>query len=420
MTWTKGFNFRQTAGFVTDGINETYCRSYSNGDGYPVTRNGVTFGWDANYNGLTDRDRLTADNLRNPKLSGMVAMQASGSDSYARFRVDLPAAGAYRIRLAAGDAGSNNRSYWRILDNTTELVASADTSLPASNYYVDATDTLHTNSALWWGKNAYVDLTFATTTFIFELVRPTALSSVIAHIQLQQIPDSGNLAEWIEEFTAPYATTQKLSFANVGTYSWVQTNRWTGDVYWDNTIRGVCAGAGAVGTAYVAEYTYTDNQYAIARIDVLSYTYVGGTLGVILQCSADLYESSGNDFRDFYAFTVSMDASGTGPYTIKLAKWVNGSETVIHSEKTYNMADGDMLSLELIDGTLYGKLNGTLYNSNFEYADSSPLTGGRPGVTASQSGLAPYYHIGYFEAGNILSAASQHQWPYVMRAEGGW
>jgi hypothetical protein len=101
LSWDKGFNFRQTSGFVTDGANETYVLS---GDSYPATRNGVTFGWEDAPSG--DRDRNSGIDRR---LAGMNFVSSAAGASAYRFRVDLPAAGDYAVRLAIGDEanGSN-------------------------------------------------------------------------------------------------------------------------------------------------------------------------------------------------------------------------------------------------------------------------------------------------------------------------
>lgn len=90
MAWTKGFNVRETAVYVTDGADETY----SLGAAYPETRNGVTFGWDSDHTADT-RNRNAGTDRR---LAGTLPTSTTFT-----FRVDLPAPGWYLVGLAIGD-----------------------------------------------------------------------------------------------------------------------------------------------------------------------------------------------------------------------------------------------------------------------------------------------------------------------------
>jgi len=126
MAWDKGFNFRGTSGYVTDGANETYVLL---GDAYPVTRNGVTFGW---LSAPSSGDR---DSTIDRRLAG-INYTANDGASQRDFQIDLPAAGDYIISLALGDHGfTQTYQYWRLLDNTTVLATIADTDgTPAASY----------------------------------------------------------------------------------------------------------------------------------------------------------------------------------------------------------------------------------------------------------------------------------------------
>src|SRR5205809_595690 len=93
MSWDKGFNFRDSIGYVTDGTNETYVRD--TGDVYPVTRNAVTFGWNSNLGGA---DRNSAIDRR------LAGLNYSSPGTSFTFQVDLTAPGTYDISLALGDA----------------------------------------------------------------------------------------------------------------------------------------------------------------------------------------------------------------------------------------------------------------------------------------------------------------------------
>ena len=181
MTWTAGFNFRATAGYVTDGTGETY----SIGEAYPTTRSmagggaSVTFGWNQSV-AANSRDRTTAS-PNAPELSGINYTTSTGSAI--TFQVDLPSAGSYIIRVAAGDAGAaNNHSFWTVFDGTTALITSTETTLSQNNF-VDAGLTTRTASA-WQSSNTAVTKTFATTTAKITVNVPTANASVLAFFSL--------------------------------------------------------------------------------------------------------------------------------------------------------------------------------------------------------------------------------------------
>src|SRR5262245_51825396 len=102
MAWVKGLNFRNSAGFVTDAADDTYVIETSpgsgNGEAYPVTRNGVTFGYTTANSNVQVRDRNSGNNA---KLAGMHF--PAGESPVNKVRVDLTAAGQYNVRLAMGD-----------------------------------------------------------------------------------------------------------------------------------------------------------------------------------------------------------------------------------------------------------------------------------------------------------------------------
>ena len=182
-SWSKGFNFRATGGFVTDGTNETY----SIGAAYPETRNGVTFGWSSKAPSFDVRDRSTAPDRR---LAGLNFTDDSGTQSV--FRVDLPSAGTYTINLALGDYSySDGYSYAQILDNTTVLATMDAATGPTYSTYNDATGVNRT-AANWPSQNVSITKTFASTVLYIKIGTPTNVSSssytTIAHLFISQVP----------------------------------------------------------------------------------------------------------------------------------------------------------------------------------------------------------------------------------------
>lgn len=165
-----GINFRHTSGYVTDGENETYCLH----EAYPVTRGGATFGWEADMDAGFDVDsaadrRLAGYNKRSSVSRG--------------FRLDLPEAGNYRVRLALGQlsAGGSFDVSGSVQDNTIDRFTFTDSSV-ADNSFVDASGTERTSTA-WPANNSPVEAIFISTLLRIALVPFTGISDVrLAHL----------------------------------------------------------------------------------------------------------------------------------------------------------------------------------------------------------------------------------------------
>jgi len=185
MAWTnvKGFNFRFTSGFVTDGTNQTYDL----GAVYPrsVTIDSDTFnvGW-AVDNTANSRDRAVQD----PRLSGIGFIGNSSGEI--KWRIDLPAAGTYTIRLALGDQSATRNIFCRIFDNASVIATIANgVSTGAGNAFVDATGTVRTTPTDWTTNNASITLSFTSTTCFIGIGDPLNFGadiSAIAHFDIVQ------------------------------------------------------------------------------------------------------------------------------------------------------------------------------------------------------------------------------------------
>lgn len=172
MSWDKGFNFRQTSGFVTDPANTTYVTA----DSYPTTRNSVTFGWNA---GVNFADRNAANDAR---IAGINFNSGSGYE----FRVDLPNTGDFVTHLAIGDdaGGGTGSQSVDVKDN-----ASNQFSLTARTYntlaqFYDASDVART-AAGWPGAEVGVTSTFAST--VFKVAIGSTGFWVIAHVFISEV-----------------------------------------------------------------------------------------------------------------------------------------------------------------------------------------------------------------------------------------
>lgn len=182
MSWDKGFNFRSTSGFVTDGTNETYVLLT---DVYPTTRNGVTFGGDTFPFDVVDRNASL-----DRRLAGIHYHMNDGS-AQSLFRVDLPSATDYEIRLALGDTASQGYHYAQVRDDTSALFTVIDTNGTAADRWDDSTGTEWTD-ATWPGSNVATIGSFSSTIFWLAYGTPDAqsASTCVSHIFISQADPS--------------------------------------------------------------------------------------------------------------------------------------------------------------------------------------------------------------------------------------
>lgn len=152
MSLPQGIDFRATSGYVTDPADHTYEISIT--ANYPrTTAQGNNVGWET----VSDsRNRSTSPDAR------LAGIHRTTGTTVTTYRIDLPATGDYKIRLAAGDYSYSAGIKVEIFDTTTSLGIIADTSTTASQRFRDATDAEHT-AANWPANNASVTKTFAST-----------------------------------------------------------------------------------------------------------------------------------------------------------------------------------------------------------------------------------------------------------------
>ena len=178
-------NFRASSGHVTDGTGETYML----GEGYSVTRDGVTMGWETSC-GDCARDRGTSDG---PKFAGVNKTVNNGTQE--TFRVDLPSTGEYDIRIAAGDwQYSTTYQYIQILDDATVITTIDDSDGLAGNDFHDAAGN-ERNPTDWNSNNVKVTHTFTSTILRIKIGTPSDLGtgseSRLAHLQITSVDGGG-------------------------------------------------------------------------------------------------------------------------------------------------------------------------------------------------------------------------------------
>ena len=151
-SWGQGFDFRNTAGFVTDPPSYNYVLP---GTTYPTIVNGVTFGWTTSEL-VQGGDRST---LVDPRLAGI---NYASNGSPATFYVDLPSPGTYNLALAMGDDGAaqcSTQCQVQFLDGGTVLATV--TGGPTNNgYFYDAAGN-NWSAAAWPTSNLSQQVTLA-------------------------------------------------------------------------------------------------------------------------------------------------------------------------------------------------------------------------------------------------------------------
>lgn len=183
MAWNKGFDFRGTSGGASDPADCTYVLD-SGAEAYPVTRNGVTFGWATGV--AAGSDRTGASDAR---LKGINYNSTTG----ATFQIDLPSSGQYQVWLAAGDAEGGLTStdeHVIIKDGSTTVLDCGPVNMNfGANNYFDPGLTVR-SEATWVAQSAHggvasASLTFSGTTLNVVITSTSGLWG-IAHLFVSQ------------------------------------------------------------------------------------------------------------------------------------------------------------------------------------------------------------------------------------------
>lgn len=208
MALPQGIDFRETAGFITDPANHTSELTLSDPGNYPTTTpQGNTVG----YEGLVaaqigSRDRLSTNDAR------LAGLHFTNTASIATYRIDLPAAGVYKIRIALGDASYAQNAKCELFDDTTSLGVLSSTATTAANNFRDATDAEY-SAANWPASNTAVVKTFASTICRFKMGSTAAATYAWAHVYVESSGGAAALAgDATDTATAAAQLTTSLPF----------------------------------------------------------------------------------------------------------------------------------------------------------------------------------------------------------------
>ena len=187
MALPQGINFRNSAGYVTDGANEDY--EIGTTLNYPRTSaQGNSVGWETGSTGylIDTRDRNSGNDRR---LAGITF--EGNTNRYIQYRIDLPSAGTYNFRLAMGDASAALAvSYFELYDTSSLLSTQTDMSTSGANSFKDATGTEYT-AANWPGSNTAVQVVFSTTICRLRVGATGSNFPRIAHFYIEAAGGAG-------------------------------------------------------------------------------------------------------------------------------------------------------------------------------------------------------------------------------------
>lgn len=195
--------------------------------------------------------------------------------------------------------------------------------------------------------------------------------------------------------------TDNFNRASLGTSDWGQLNTSLGgdvQINTSTTIKGQYS-LQAVHQACVARWigagTFTADQYSKVAINTIAQPSNNSGIGVICRASADTGAN-----KDFYELYIDGGTIGGNVYLTSLAKWVNGTRTVLYSNNETWVAT-DTVELECEGTTIRGMRNGSSLGSSWIVTDSSISTGS-PGVTVAGTGI---FLGDDWEGGSIGTAA---------------
>jgi hypothetical protein len=191
MPWIAQINFRQTATFITDAAGQTWSVTdpVLAVDGlYDQNRAGLHFGWTS-----VDVAAANRSSGADPRIAGIAFNNVGAGDG--RFRLDLPLAGQYIIKLVVCDLYSGGFAHpsqlLTILDDTVVLFTQdyagtfpSSTSNPA----VDINGTAYTAAGIISANmGTSQTLTFASTILRVYLGDAATKQGFISHLYVEQV-----------------------------------------------------------------------------------------------------------------------------------------------------------------------------------------------------------------------------------------
>lgn len=189
MAFPQGIDFRATSGFVTDPANCDY--EIGTTANYPrTTAQGNSVGWEDAPGGTRNRNAAVDARVAGLHFNGTSILVAT------RYRIDLPSAGNYKFRAAAGDTSNPSTVELELFDDVTSLgnLVTRHTAITSGSFY-DATDVQRANAADWVTNNALSpSYTFASTICRVKLGLMFATQGCcVAHLWIEAAGGGGGI-----------------------------------------------------------------------------------------------------------------------------------------------------------------------------------------------------------------------------------
>lgn len=163
MPFKQGISFRATLGHVADGPDDYAQTNISTLDYPTTTPQGVNVGYET-QNGTTGRIANDYGSPVDPRISGRHRFARNTTD-YSVYRIDLPAAGEYRVRCAVGGESGWVRSF--VYDGATELANLNSQSTTSTSVFRDAQHVYRAPED-WPAENEHRDFDFTTQIFRWQ------------------------------------------------------------------------------------------------------------------------------------------------------------------------------------------------------------------------------------------------------------
>lgn len=139
------------------GYSDNATNAYWLGEGYPTTRQGLTFGAITSGGSATT---LTGSDFSSP-LTPLISGRISSNSSVYFLRVDLPnGAGKYRIKMGLGHKTTGLTTGFAIYSNYTggTLLHGVTTATLTAGQVLGVNGTIHANATDWAANTGYVEL----------------------------------------------------------------------------------------------------------------------------------------------------------------------------------------------------------------------------------------------------------------------
>ena len=288
----SGYNFRETIGFVTDGVDDEFVPL---SQAYPRNTGGIDFGWSANPVNSSDRDAAV-----DPKLAGGARGDNTGLQSIFAFNTGN---GSFDVTLALGDAVFASTAYCDIVDLDTSNAVQSVLAVVANNVtvsggeWVDASGVLRASAAAWVSDNLVSNVTVTSGRLGIRIADSSANAqrTLLSHIGIEAVAAGPvitdvNTTNVVQVGDTPIVTgtsflatggTQAWGGVSVGFSSWSDTSITSsaitrGDLAYDTNYDWIVTDNLAAASTAVSVQLAIETGFQFVTLSSPIITLVGG------------------------------------------------------------------------------------------------------------------------------------------------